>query len=306
MSSDSWVDLGTSDFDIEIDGAPNGTADACDIAVLSASYGVGSAFVKIRVVYQGATDMDMGSSYERIDESNSVDDGVTWAAPTQIDNGASVPGLHYTGPRIVLPPSNSDQCHIFMIDGTNLCQRAIAGDNTLRTYRDTGVNTMSVDYPIGHGIGFVRSSTSKVRVPFKNSTLSDPTALEFDAFSDDTDRSETTSIVSSLDVAVTNDSVKICFAADGSTIRGLFVQTSFNDLWEFNDGDSDSYSVESPAHVVGTVNHISCNRYDRSGIKLAMIYDDGGTVKYDEIDLGGGAPAFFPPFRPKQNTLLRM
>ncbi|KKL68584.1 hypothetical protein LCGC14_2123540, partial [marine sediment metagenome] len=112
MATDGWVDLGTSDYFIVVDVAPNGTAVACDIAVLSAAYGAGSAFVKIRVVYQGAVGMDMGGDMERIDEMNSVDDGVTWNGPNQIDNGVAVPGLHYTGPRIVKHPSD-DQCFIF-------------------------------------------------------------------------------------------------------------------------------------------------------------------------------------------------
>lgn len=289
MSSDAWVDLGTSDYEIVIHEDGPITAVACDIAVLSAAYGVGSAFVKIRVVYQGATDMDMGSSYERIDESNSVDDGVTWSAPTQIDNGASAAALHYTGPRIVLPPSNSDQCHIFMSDGTNLTQRAIAGDDTLRTYRDTGFDVTSDLYPITHGIGFTRSSVSKVRIGYREITTNDLEVLEFDAFTDDTDRTETSSNVSTDDVQVDNGSINACLAADGSIIRGLMVKASDDDLYEFFDDDADSYTVEGTAHVTGTVNHISCNVYDRSGTKLAMIYDDGGTVKYDEIAIGVAA-----------------
>ncbi len=285
MSSDTWDDIATLNDDVLIDGAPNGTADACDIAVLSAAYGVGSAFVKIRVVYQGATDMDMGSAFERIDESNSVDDGENWSAATQIDNGASVAGLHYTGPRIVKHPSD-DQCFIFMTDETNLIQRAIAGDDTLRTYRDTGVNlTVSGnDYPITHGLGFTRSSTAIIRIGYHSSSSGNLHALEFDAFTDDTDRAETDSLIGTA-LGSNNESSVACLAVDGSIIRGLMEKGATNDLHEFFDDDADSYTLEGTEHLAGTVNHVSCNVYDRSGTKLAMIYDDAGTVKYDEIAL---------------------
>ena len=106
MSADTWVDLGTSDYDIVIDSTVNGVAKGGHLTVLSAAYGVGGTHVKIRVVYQGAVGMDMGGDMERVDEMNSVDDGVTWNGPNQIDNGVAVPGLHYTGPRIVKHPSD--------------------------------------------------------------------------------------------------------------------------------------------------------------------------------------------------------
>ena len=307
MASDVWDTPDATNEEELVDGAPNGTTDACDIAVLSAAYGTGGTHVKIRVVYQGATDMDMGSNFERVDESNSVDDGATWSAVTQIDNGASAAAIHYIGPRIVLPPSNSDQCHVFMNDATVLAHRAIAGDDTLRTYqKSSSFPVAATDYPLTHGIGFLRSSVSKVRIGFQNLSNSDLTVLEFDAFTDDSDPGpEPESTVHADDVQTDNLSIDACLAVDGSTIRGLYVKATNDDLFEFDDGDSDTYTVQSTAHVTGTVNHISCNVYDRSGAKLAMIYDDAGTVKYDEIDLAVAA-AFFPPFRPKQNTLLRM
>ncbi|KKM07326.1 hypothetical protein LCGC14_1735070, partial [marine sediment metagenome] len=299
MSSDTWANIdGAGDRDIEIDTNPDGLSDACDIAVLSAAYGVGSAFVKIRVVYQGVTDMDMGSNWERIDESNSVDDGENWSAPTSIDSATGGVGVSYTGPRIVLPPSNSDQCHIIFRERTgngDIIQRAIAGDDTLRTYRDTGFNTANMQYPFTHAIGFTRSSTSKVRIGYFKETDNDLEVLEFDAFTDDTDRTETTSNVSTDNVQLDNSSINACLAADGSTIRGLMVKSTNDDLFEFDDGDSDTYTLQGTAHVTGTVNHISCNVYDRSGTKLAMIYDDGGATRYDEISIGGAGVTVVVP-----------
>ena len=303
-----WQDVdGGGNTEVLIDGAPNGAADACDIAVLSTG--------KIRVVYQGAIDMDMGGDFDRIDEANSTDAGVNWNGPNKIDNSdaTDAQGLDFTGPRIVLPPSNSDQCHVFMkgLDESNttaLVQVAISSGDTIRTFRDTGVDVTSDLYPITHGIGFTRSSTSKVRIGYREASSNDLAVLEFDAFSDDTDRTETQSDVHADDVQVDNGSINACLSVDGSTIRGLMVKSTNDDLFEFDDGDSDTYTLQSTAHLTGTINHISCNVYDRSGTKLAMIYDDGGTVKYDEIALTAAAPSYPRAlFRFKQSpTILRM
>ena len=112
MSSDAWVDLGTSDFDIEIENGIGASAGAGDLVVRSDS--------DVVTVYQGASDMDMGTNYERIDVNVSTDGGATWGGPTQVF-GAAADATHYTGPRIVLPPSNSDQAHIFGSDGPTCC-----------------------------------------------------------------------------------------------------------------------------------------------------------------------------------------
>jgi len=48
--------------------------------------------------------------------------------------------------------------------------------------------------------------------------------------------------------------------------------------------------------ILGTINHVSCNVYDRSGTKLAHIVDDGGTVKYDEDIITAGTTDDLDPY----------
>ncbi len=288
MSSDTWDAIdGGSDEDILVTTTPNGTTDACDIVVLSTGV--------IRIVYQGATQMDMGSNYETIDHAYSTDDGENWTSAVRVSADGEI---HYTGPRIVLPPNNSDQCHIFYESNADasgvydITQRALDSSHNLRTVRDLGFNASQHRYVITHGIGFVRSGISKVRIGYRHSSTVELEVIEFDAFSDDrdiTDDSPTgeldASSVSTATVAHNNTSIVACLASDGATIRGLFANADDgDDLWQFDDGGSDSYS-SSEHFNASQIDHISCNVYDRDGPKLAMIYDDGGTVQYDEIDI---------------------
>ncbi len=286
MKDDVWDTPDATNEEELIDGAPDSLFDACDICVLSTG--------KIRVVYQGAVDMDMGGSFGRIDESNSTDGGANWNGPNKIDNSdaTDAQGINYTAPRIVLPPNNADQCHVFCkgfteANALNLAQVAIASDNTIRTVRDTSFVIVNNSYPITHGLGFIRAGTSKVRIGYHESSTSDLEVLEFDAFSGDTDRTETSSKVSTENMFTnTVSSIVACLALDGSTIRGLMAKIISQNVHEFDDGGSDTYTLQGTAHLQGDANHLSCNVYDRDGdTKLAMIYDDGGTIKYDEISI---------------------
>ena len=92
------------------------------------------------------------------------------------------------------------------------------------------------------------------------------------------------------DVAVDNNSVNTCLAVDSSTVHLMHVRASDDDLYSANDADTDTWTTPASTFT-GTVNHISCNVIDRSGLKLAHIIDDGGTIKYDEDELAVVAPS---------------
>ncbi len=288
MTDDTWQDVdGAGNTEVSVFAPTTVAFESCDICVLSTG--------KIRIVYQGDGDMDMGSTFERIDESNSTDGGNNWNGPNKVDNSdaTDAQGLDFTGPRIVLPPNNSDQCHVFMSgfnesNTTALAQVAISSGDTVRTVRDTGRDVTSDTNPITHGIGFVRSGVSKVRIGYRDITSNDLEVLEFDAFSDDTDRTEGFDVVSTADVKVDLTTIVACLASDGSIVRGLMVKVTgdADDAYEFFDDGADSYTLQSSPHIVGTVRLVSCNVYDRDGdTKLAILYDDNDTTFYDEISI---------------------
>lgn len=148
MATDTW---GTALF--PTGGSTTTTSDAlglvssCDIAVLSTG--------TIRIVSQGAQVKVMGTAYAQVVHYVSTDSGSTWSAATTINGGTTD---DYTGPRIVLPPANSDQCHILYRRATSgqLYQRAISSAGTLRTERATGINNLDV-YGVSNVLGFDRT-----------------------------------------------------------------------------------------------------------------------------------------------------
>ncbi|KKL70381.1 hypothetical protein LCGC14_2105470, partial [marine sediment metagenome] len=276
---------GASDRDILIDGAPDGTADACDLVVRSDG--------DIVVVYQKIVDKVMGNPYERVglSVSTSANRGETWSAVVTLkDLGVE---RDMTGPRIVLSASSGeafdDYSYIVWADDVgatrSLFQRALDASDSLQTERDTSasiIDLFDIPYPISHGVSFVRSTTTKVRFTYHNQN-DDVGSFEFDAATDPS--TFTNRAVDTTAPRDVNSSYVGCFAVDGSTVHEMHARSSDSDLYSANDEDSDTWTA--PANTfTGTINHVSCNVYDRSGIKLAHIIDDGGTVKYDEDSIG--------------------
>ena len=160
MSSDAWVDLGASDFDILIDttGATQ-AADAVSIAVRSDG--------DIVVTYQGDSEMVMGSEFERVVWNVSSDGGVNWDGPVSIDNGGSV---DWTG--CVIVPGSSDRMHVFFTakTGNDGFQRTIRADDSLETFPSAFDTTLTIvgNAKFGPGVSYDDAGTQRVRCPYVN------------------------------------------------------------------------------------------------------------------------------------------
>jgi len=94
--------------------------------------------------------------------------------------------------------------------------------------------------------------------------------------------------VSDLDVSVAVTQVA-CYALDGTTTRLLYSDSASADLWSDAQTDGGSWGTDVEELDAVTINRVSCNVYDRSGSKLAYVYDDGGTIKYNEKSLAAAA-----------------
>ena len=275
MATDSWVDFGTSDFDINVDDAGTLTlASACDICVLDND--------KIRMVYQGENDKVMGTPYARIHHAWSTNGGTSFTAALALSAAADEGDS--TGPRIATDGVDAwvvwNQTH--QADVNNVFEASIHPDNTLQgTLQDTGETVLGSIYPISHGVVFDRLGIKKVRFLFESVTgLGDAEVLEFDVTQDPTIFS-----VSSVDTTLIsniNNSVVGCLASDGSTVHCLFSLTSDDDVDSSNDQDTDTWTAGVQDFASTIINHISCNVIWRDGPKLAYVMDDNGTVKYNE------------------------
>ena len=158
MNTDSWVRVvnvaGLYDSHIDID---------CDIAV--------RANGDIVIVYNGPKSDSGGNDRSSLDFVISTDDGATWSTPVQLDGGGD---NHYFSPRIVIPQQGQQATVIYLRDPgagagstneNNIMVRAIAGDDSLRTERDTGINCGNTRRLAGRAIHLIRNNKGLIRVP---------------------------------------------------------------------------------------------------------------------------------------------
>lgn len=274
LSADLSADTLSTNVEIESNGVtddgPN--ASACSIGVATNG--------DIVVVYQGDPDMDMGTEYARIDSNRSTNGGANWDGPVSIDE---LGGDHWTGPVIVA--GDSDRMHIFFknFDNNDLFQRRLASNDGLETFPSSfnAVAGTAGTYNFGHGISYDDGGTQKVRCPYgTNSGSLRAGVAEFDS-------AVTPSVTDNQAVAdntprAVNSSYIVAMAVDGLDNYLMYVDVSDADIYrDLNDG-SDSLVISG----TGNINHVSPNIYDRSGTKLAYIYDDAGVIKYNEVDIG--------------------
>ncbi len=277
-SEDTWVDVDTGDKDIEIDGTgATQTADACTIAVRSDG--------DIVVAYQGDSEMIMGTEFERIDWNVSTDSGKTWAGPVSIDNGGSV---DWTG--CVIVPGSSDRMHVFFgAPGTlpEAFQRTIRSDDSLETFPSPyDLNVEAVTYRHGAGVSYDDAGTQRVRCLYKDAS-NKMAVVKLD--SADTPSVTRDAPVSDNDAKVVNNSIVAALAVDTKNLQLLYSgggsQGIDQDLYRDTNDDDAGWGTDTEELDAITCNSVSPRVYDRSGTKLAFVYDDGGTVKYNEISL---------------------
>ena len=270
-----WHDIdGAGDRDILVDSAPIGDDGPNAIACSISAETTGTDIV---VAYQGLNDMDMGTAYARIDVKRSTDDGENWGSVIAIDNGGAV---HWTGPVIV--QGSSDRMHIFFIDDNNndAYQRTLRSDDSLETFPsafDAAAGAVG-SYVFGRGVAFTSGADTKVRAPYKDAdnTLS---VVRFNSV-------DTPSVTTVTGVSDTTAATDIFGLAVDTDVQHLLYRGADADLFRDETGaDNDTWGTDTEVLDAVTINDVFPNVYDRSGQKLAYIYDDGGTVKYNEVTL---------------------
>jgi hypothetical protein len=114
-------------------------------------------------------------------------------------------------------------------------------------------------------------------------------------------------IDSVYDVYVTGNLAVVCIALDKESGKAYAMWGEvFGDGYDLRRSDSSapwSSWAASTEEESGICYRISCNIYPRNGsLKLAFVWDDDNTMKYDEYDIGAEtAPALTAAKFPQQN-----
>ena len=236
------------------------------------------------VIYNGDEDSVHGNPYSRVDYAirSTVP---AWTVGIALDAGGQV---DYFGSVAVLDTDN-DMTHFFFIDFTASPKlgkhRSLTSGDSLSIV-ETGAATPTGDqHPFIPGIFTLDGSTHRVRVAYRHSSGG---ALNLVRVDDDGTPSETAGITAA--VFGINESPVACLAVDGTHGHVLYSDNTSDLFHDTAVTPHTSWGTDTEFKNTATINRLSCNVIDRSGKKLAMVYDDDGTVQYDEKDIGS-APA---------------
>ncbi len=248
------------------------------------------------ILYNGDTDADMGNPYQRVDYARR--ESGSWTAGIDVGGTSEV-----TENRIgsVIVHGSGDNMHFFWTrDHLSLGDvdvRAVSLDssNNLSTERSRGIPSMVVSgHYLVNGIMFNDTGTIRITIPLRRETNPNGRVLlhteSSGALADNGTYIPVTDN-STDDVDLINLSPVLTSAVDNDG-RMYVMWASENDNDLFRDDEAPPYNISDwntdieELNAV-TINRISCNIYQRgANIRLAYVYDDGGTIKYNEVDLG--------------------
>lgn len=266
MSTDSWVETNTMVVD-------NGNA----IAGGDPGFGFVVRDNGDRIIlYNQGGGQSMGTRVGRV--SYALWDGSTWSVDNPVDNGGSD---DWETAGAVLGASG--RVHFYLVEQgtTSLYHRSLSSTNTLNTLQDTGF-ICEWGANMGDGFSWDDGGTIRVRMPFEQDGL----VLQHPSVADP---SFTTADFADNQVRETQNGVilhVLRHRASDASHHALYVDSTDFDLWrDVNEGSGWGTDTEI---VVGSIDELAANIFDRNGDKLAFVYADSDVVHYDEVDLAAG------------------
>ena len=284
MATDAWV---TKDEVIE---SPKDTPGA--------TYMSGSIALRsdgdVIVLYNGDQDTVMGVDYQRVDYARK--EVSTWTVGVAVDAAGEV---NYSGASVVL--GASDRMHFFFTEvlsatDRDVQHRSLSSANALDTVQDvdaTASPTTAHLHYYASGVRYVSGANTVVKAVYIDGDGELSSAEIAVSGADPT--ITTATVVSDLSIRVVNGTPVACLAVDGTTTYLLYADSSTSDLWRDSQTDGGAWGTDAEVLDAVTINRVSCAVYDRSGTKLAYVYDDGGTVKYNEVSLSVFDPVIAVP-----------
>jgi len=239
----------------------------------------------IVVLYTGDTDKVMGVTFNRCDYARF--EGTSWSVGINV-GGQGLEENHVAG---VVVRGASDKMHFFWtavlgtgdVDGFHV---SLDSANSLGTEHQ--FLTESFEHGFRPGVFYDDVGVERVRAPLeKDAGGGDKRIMSCEVNDDGT---PVFTRVSEFTPKLDGFGTLVCFALETKKIHALFPDLSTQDLFRDENDDDGGWGTDVEILDAVTIDSVTCNVYDRSGAKLAYVYDDGGAVKYNEFDLGGGTP----------------
>lgn len=281
MSTDTWTaeEVVLLAFD---NGPQTAATDSVSIGVRSDG--------DVIVLYNGDGDAIMGTDYARVDYARK--ESGSWTTGIPVDGAGED---HWHGASIVM--GASDRAHLFyrnddLDDGYHVTLTSANNLQTPTAFDATGANDHA--HMFGKGVAFASGADTKIRVPYTDSTNKVSIAGFVSA------DNPTVSVVATdvSDTTLGNPTRSYDLAVDVDKQWLLYVEGSTGDLWRVNTGaDNDTWDSDVELLDAVNISELSSNIYQRgTDIVFAYIYNDGGTIKYNEyvISSAGGSATVTP------------
>jgi hypothetical protein len=303
----AWVDLGTSDYDIEIEITATHTGNQ---GLAEAARGID--IVKrpngdLIVVYQGNRHRDMGKNYANIVFQISSNDGVSWSGLSAITIASGA--IHYTGPNLVVTEAGRVYCFHTEPIATDLEGSLLRATDTVVStaspdnFDDTLDNAIAgIEYAVGPAISW-RDSSGVPRVGVPYADVNGNATIKSIVDGDDLAGSTSTLLVdvTANDVFQGEFVAGLALLADGPELYLVFNDATDNNLKYDLDDSADVQITAMSAGDYGDAYAI----YDDDGPKLGCVYMNTGTgFDYIEVDIAKSTTSLADVRFPDQNFFI--
>jgi hypothetical protein len=228
------------------------------------------------VLYNGATEGIMGTQYRRVNYARH--EGSTWT--TQVSVAGTGAQIHYDARGILL--GSSDRTHLFWTDANNadLKHRTLTSANALQTIQDIDTAMLS---QAAYSVGLPVLNGTEIILPFLNELTNTVLAVARGTSAD----TPTWSVQNVSTIANVPEQLNAnpgAVAVDGSTVYVFWPNDADQDIYQDNDAGTGTWGTDTEWKDAITCNGININKISGA---IAVLYDDGGTVKYDKLALTG-------------------
>jgi len=242
------------------------------------------------ILGSGDTESDMGTKYARIDYWR--EEGSGWSSAIAVDDAGNI---HYKFGCAVKAESDKMQFAYYRGDTKDIEVKNLNSSNTLSSVDTVTTDITTSRFMLGGGSYYLDGSVDKVRFSLfdKSGAAGDELG---EVFIDDDVVNASLQNVGWEDSTVETSGVQIHWMSEvmDGTKRYIMYIDDGNDINYTIIDDDGTPDADTEAIALINVDGIFCRVIDRSGKKLAYVYEDAGTIKYNEVDIGGSQTLTVP------------
>lgn len=230
------------------------------------------------VFYQSGTESLMGQARRRF--SYNIYSAGAWGTAVQFGTGVKA---HYDLRAAILGASDRVEFLYTISTDTNLVnKRSLSSANALDTNQTfTAANTDN--YDVGIPVAFTNGGNTEIGVTYKDTGTG--TKVSHARWNSGASAAVTTTVGISTKIPIVSTSNPGALAANGTTKYCFFPQSSDADIYQTNDGGTNTWAADAAQEASITCQGVNANLVSSA---IGILFSDNGTVKYDQYSLSSG------------------